>query len=697
MTEGAAKARPSLRPDIQGLRTLAVGLVILYHLFPQRVTGGFIGVDIFFVISGFLIVGSLVRGASRTGTIQLLSFYARRIRRLLPASTAVLLATMMATIVILPQSRWQDVARDVVASALQVENWNLAFSAGSYETAGSLVSPLQHFWSLAVEEQFYLAIPLLLLLAVVCGRAMRKSAFAASLIVLLLVSTLSLVHSILFSAQSHDIAYFATTTRIWELGAGGIAALVLPLIRIRRFIGSAAGWLGMAAIASSALVFQTVMEFPGYVAVLPVAGTVLIIAAGMTPTARARTLEPSRWGITYLLSLRPVTYLGDISYSLYLWHWPVIVFYMEVKGRGPGVLGTAGIIVLSLALASLSYHQIEQRFRFGGTVRQTGGRRFHPAVRNRTAYGLAAVLVTMSLMAAAVPWTVVQAKTQELSKATVSPDYPGAMANDPKKPAPVPAGMPILPDPAVATKDKPLTFKDGCAIYDPAKINDSRCFYGDLSASRSVVIIGDSHAGQYVDPLAAIAARDGWKLRAMVRNGCPFSTAPPSSSTTTFWNCSEQNKASLKKILDMKPVQVVITAMAPYGYGKALKWRWSDNSKLVAGYVNMMAPLTKAGIKVSIIVDTPYPGMSVPDCVAENGANSPECHFPRRPKGSKDHPLEAAAAKVDGVRVLNLNDYLCPGDVCAPVVGNVLVFRDNHMTNTFARTLARPLKEGLGL
>lgn len=152
-----------------------------------------------------------------------------------------------------------------------------------------------------------------------------------------------------------------------------------------------------------------------------------------------------------------------------------------------------------------------------------------------------------------------------------------------------------------------MTSKDDCGVYDPATIDDSRCYYGDLGASRTLVVVGDSHAGQYVDPLASIARNGGWRVRAMVRNGCPFSAAPPASSTTTYSNCSDQNQVTLKKILATKPEKVVISGMTPYGYGKALAWGWASNEAMVNGYTQMLQPLVAAGIEVSVIADTPYP------------------------------------------------------------------------------------------
>lgn len=691
MSQQATSAVHQQRLDIQGLRTVAVGLVIAYHLYPGKLPGGFVGVDIFLVISGFLIVGSLVRELAKTGTVKLGTFYARRIRRLLPASTVVLLAVVAATIVVLPQSRWQEVARDVVASALQVQNWNQALGSASYESAGALVSPVQHFWSLAVEEQFYLVIPLLLVLAVAGGRRLKWGARTASLWFLVMLCIASFIHSVVFSLQSHDIAYFATSTRMWELGLGGILALVLPLIKPGPALRLAAGWSGVAMVLASAVFFRTTMAFPGYVALVPVVGAMLIIVAG-APSASGRAA--GRFELSHFLSLRPVTYLGDISYSLYLWHWPVIVFYILLQGHEPGLAGGAGILALSLLLAALSYHQVEQRFRFAKPAPPSAGLPNRPATRNRSAYALAGALVIVSCVAAAAPWTVVQIKSMQAFSGDGSPDYPGAMAFDPKEPARVPAGFPISPDPAVAGKDVPLTFKDGCGSYDPGKFTDAQCWYGSLAGGKLIVLVGDSHAGQYIDPLSSIASKHRWQVRAMVRNGCPFSAAPASSATTTYTNCSDQNKVTLKKILAMKPERVVVAGMAPEGYRKALKWGWSSDSVLVDGYVQMLRPMKAAGIKVSVVTDTPYPAVSVPDCVAKKGPTADDC---QTPSGSTVDPLQAAAEEVGAVQVIGFNEYLCRNGTCPPVIGNVLVFRDNHLTTTFAKTLETPMQAALQL
>lgn len=691
--EGSRKPPSKQRLDIQGLRTLAVGLVIVYHLFPGILPGGFVGVDVFFVISGFLIVGSLVREVMKTGRVNLLAFYARRIRRLLPAATAVLLATMAATVLLLPQGRWQGVARDVVMSSLQVQNWNQAFSSASYEGATAMVSPVQHYWSLAVEEQFYIVIPLLLVAAAACSRLLKRGKEIACLALLAAITVASFVHSVLFSASSHDIAYFATTTRMWELGLGGILAIIIPKISVRAFPAAVAGWTGFAMVVVSAVAYSTKMQFPGWVALVPVVGTMLIIGAG---SGLAST--PAVYSLARILSLRPMTYVGDISYSLYLWHWPVIVFYVFLLGRAPGFYHGAVILAISMILAVLSYKFIEQPLRHGSPVKTPAGRRFNKAtVPYRTAYMLGASLLVLSCLTAWAPWTVVQAKADAQNSATDVVDYPGALAFRPGDPAAVVAGMPVRPDPAVATQDGPLTGKDGCNVYDPATVPDTACWFGNLSGSSTMVVLGDSHAAQYIDPLVDVVEPMGWKVRAMVRNGCPFSVSPASSMDTTYTNCSEQNKVSLQKILKLHPEMVVISGMTPDAYSAALHWTWKNPSDLVDGYVALIKPLADAGIKVSVILDNPYPAISAPDCVAQHGSASQMCQTVLGTSGTGGDPLEQVAHEVPGVRAVNLQPYFCQNGVCPAVIGNVLVYRDNHMTNTFAKTLAGPLKEALGL
>lgn len=687
---GAAKGP---RPDIQGLRAVAVGLVIVYHIWPSALPGGFVGVDVFFVISGFLIVGSLVREIGNSSRLNIHSFYERRILRLLPAATVVLLAIVLGTVVLLPQSRWQSISLDVIASGLQIQNWNQAFSANSYAQATALVSPVQHYWSLAVEEQFYIVIPILLLAGAFLARKFGRDATSVSVAVIAALTAGSFVHSIFLSASDHEIAYFATSTRIWELGAGGLTALFLRKGRPGEKVGILAGWAGLAGIVCAAFTFSTSLAFPGYVALLPVAATILILSAGGGPD-RGQGFH----SVSSLLSFRPITFVGDISYSLYLWHWPVVVFYVFFLGREPGWVHGAVVVALSIILAILSYYFVEQRFRHvRHRPKPASARgkkaRFRPAATFLVAVGV----VVATSGSALVPWGIVEAKSQELQGLLNIREYPGAMAFDPGREIPVPAGMPMRPEPSLALKDVPITAGDDCGVYDPAVMGTERCIYGVTDPSKSMVIVGDSHAAQFVDSLVLAGKPTGWQVHAMVRNGCPFSAVPPADETTVYNNCSAQNQVSLQRILALRPNLVVISGMVPQGYEQALHWRWESTDSLVKGYVDLIRPLRNEGLRVAVVLDNPYPAFSVPDCVARRSPDSPQCQVDRPKKDRGDDPLKRAADQVSGVEVLDLADYMCRADTCPAVIGNVLVYRDNHLTNTFAKSLAPVLSRKLQL
>ncbi|MGY1767574.1 acyltransferase family protein [Geodermatophilus sp. SYSU D00779] len=672
------------RLDIQGLRAIAVGLVVAYHLRPDVLSGGFVGVDVFFVISGFLIVGSLGREAARTGTISLIDFYTKRIRRLLPASTLVLLVTMLATIVLMPVSRWQGTAEGLVAAALQAQNWALALSSG-YGAATEAVSPLQHYWSLAVEEQFYLVAPLLLMalcwLAGRIGRP-RASVLVAGLVVL---TVASFAHSVTFSLSHHDTAYFATTTRMWELTAGGLLALLGAHIRLTPVARAVAGWAGLGGIALSALTFTTAMAFPGWVALVPVLGAVLVIVAGTPADPDAPVGLVPR-----LLSTRLMTYVGDTSYSLYLWHWPVIVFSGFLMQRPPTKVECLLLIALSLGLAHVATRYVEQPFR------SSSGTRTARAVTPRGAFRLAGALVAASLVCGALPWAYVVHRQGQLGDQRLDAQHPGG-ADVLPNPVPRYDGVPVIPDPAVGADDRPVVDADDCAVYDPRTMDlEDACVYGDASSPLTVVLTGDSHALQYSTALDQIGESQGWRVQTLSRNGCPFGASPAITPTRTDIDCTEANKLTRDQILGIKPSLVVTSAMNPVGYESTHEWYWESWDAQVAGYRELWQPLLDAGIRVAVIRDVPTPDYVGPECVELHGPDAAECSMSRTEAvDEQPDPAVAAAEGLDGVHVVDLTDHLCNREVCPGVIGNVLVYRDNHLTDTFATSLAEPMSRAL--
>jgi peptidoglycan/LPS O-acetylase OafA/YrhL len=712
MVEAGRSGHPPQRRDIQGLRALAVGLVLIYHLRPGRLPGGFVGVDVFFVISGFLIIGTLTSELRRTGRLGLLNFYARRIRRLLPAASVVLLATVGATLALVPMSRWPSILREVVFSALNAQNWLLALFSSDYVQATAGASPVQHFWSLSVEEQFYLIIPLILLItAVVAAKAGRRiipAAFGSVLV----ITIASLVFSALFTPGHHESAYFVTPTRMWELGLGGLTAMVIHRLRPGPVLRLLLGWGGLAAVLAGAFLLTTEMAFPGWIALLPTLGTVgLLVAGSLRDGERARRGE-----VSPLLGLQPLHYIGDISYSLYLWHWPVIVFLLEATGSER--LSAVQVLLagaVSLVLASITKHAVEDPFRRKRRVVDTGQPPSSPtriklvSPRRRTAYLLGASLIVVTVAAATVPWQVAQARLDDLATNTaLDADHPGALAMDPAHPVPVTTGVPLLPDPAVADKDIAAAWNEGCGQYDIAKypVTGDVCAYGPVDAAKTMFVVGDSHMTQWTTALIDIGRRAGWRVKLMVHDGCPFSSAPPEMSADTdpahtvmpFAECPGQDRAKLAAILKEKPDLLVTAAMSPASYKTDLNWVWPSKQVLMDGYREFLGPVTEAGIPVAVIGETPRAIEHVPLCLQRNQDEPAACDTSRATAvGGNSDPLAEAVRGLPGAKVVDLTESICTPENCPAVVGNVVVYRDSHLTDTYTRTLARKLQEGLGL
>ena len=323
--------KSGFRADLEGLRGVAVLLVLLYHARAPLVDGGYIGVDVFFVLSGFLITGIIVRELMGTGRLSLSGFYARRARRLLPAAALVLVITMIASVIVLPPLRVPAVAGDTISAALYVSNIRFAIQATDYLGSELAPSPVLHFWSLSVEEQFYIFWPTLL--AVVAGATFLRGRHDAGIrrlaIVLAVVLVGSLGLSILLTSVNQPWAFFSLPTRAWELALGGLLALPGAARWVPARVAVPAGWIGLALIVAAGLFLDTSVAFPGVAALVPTIGAALVIAAGLAATPTGS----SRYAAGRVLGLAPIRFLGLISYSLYLWHWPILTLPEAAAGE----------------------------------------------------------------------------------------------------------------------------------------------------------------------------------------------------------------------------------------------------------------------------------------------------------------------------------------------------------------------------
>ncbi|WP_168210135.1 acyltransferase family protein [Oerskovia sp. KBS0722] len=678
----AQEGRPAQRrADIQGLRAVAVLLVLAYHLRPDLVPGGFVGVDVFFVVSGFLIIGSLTREAGQMGTVRLARFYAHRVRRLLPLSSLVIVTTLVTGLLLLPQTRWSELGRSAIASALQVQNLDLAFGKSQYEAASTAVSPFQHFWSLSIEEQFYLVVPLLVLIIALVARRRGWKVRTALVGLFGVVGVTSLLWSVYYTEHAAGAAaYYSTTTRVWELALGGLTAVLVRDVT-HRTVAWLLGAIGLVLVLGSAFVLDGVAGFPGWVALVPTLGTAMLLVAGSGGAV----------GVSRVLSTSVPRKIGDMSYSLYLWHWPIIVYFFVLTGdTGISWREACALVALSLVLSYVSERYVERPFRKPWTMRLPVAAPRHGRLRitDRATIGLGMGLVVVALTVAVLPVVHVQRVTAAAGGAAdiaTDPEYPGAQALIDPTVADRLVEQPVRPDPLAAAKDIPPAYTDGCNGSDLAALAADRtlCRYGADPATMigDVVIVGDSHAAQLSTPVAAAAEAEGRSARLLFKDGCPFSL---DLGKWPEQSCVDHNRQVLAQLTADPPAVVVVANLSREGYEQALQWGWPDAPVAVDGFHAAWEPLLAQGTRVVYVRPLPFPTVNVPECVSQFGRDAERCEF--APPTGEDYGVQAAES-LDGVQTLDLTSSICEPETCRPVVGNVLVFRDNHLTESYASTL----------
>ncbi|MFJ8577355.1 acyltransferase family protein [Micromonospora sp. NPDC093277] len=666
-----APPRRGFRTDIEGLRALAVLLVVLWHAGVPFISGGFVGVDVFFVISGYLITSGMVAEVAARGRLSLSRFWARRAKRLLPSSALVLLASLVLTYLFLPDIRWRDTAWDAVSSAIYMINWRLADLSVDYLAAEQAPSIVQHFWSLAVEEQFYLLWPVLLV--AVAWVARRRGAAQPRFVRLALavVGALwlaSFAWSVLLVQTEPGRAYFVTTTRIWELAVGALLAL-WPLRRPTGAAASASGWIGIAAIVGSAVALDNSMPFPGALALPATIGTALVIAAG----------PDARYGPVAVLRMPPMQFLGGISYTLYLWHWPLIVAF-TARTDDPGVVLPAAAVALSVLLAYLTSRLVERPIWHSRKL----------SVRPRVALAVGLACTALSVCAGVVFHSITAVgptgatPLNARGAAVLTPGDPGAGV-------PVDDVPSIVPEPAAARADLPSVYADGCHA-DSNETKVLRCTYGAPDATFTIALAGDSHAAQWTPALRSIAERRNWKLVTYTKSGCPAIDALVATGTNErpYETCVTWNRSLRRAVAEDRPDMIVTTSYnySVYSDGRVLHGA-QNRTALVEAMRRTWHGLADVA-PVVVVRDTPAPGRDIAECVSTHREELTRCAVPRDEALAGIGPVQVDAAEGQtGVRVVDLNDAICPADRCAPVIGGVLVYRDaNHLTATYARTLA---------
>ncbi len=636
----APAAGSGFRPDVEGLRAVAILTVLWFHARLPGLDGGFAGVDIFFVISGFLITGQLVREVERSSRISLVAFYARRAKRLFPASATVLVVTALLTWLFLPRVDLRAFGGDIAAAAAYVINWRLAQRSVDYLAEDVGASPVQHFWSLAVEEQFYIVWPLLILLLTVLIRRGHVATRPGLAVGLGLITVPSLAWSIHLTDANAERAYFVTTTRLWELGIGALVAVgSTAWTRLRPNAGATIAWAGMALIGAGLLTQTTGTPWPGSAALVPTVGAALVILGGFTAGPRGPVLLLGR-GF-------PVA-VGALSYSLYLWHWPLVVVADELSGRSSWWALVA--VVASVAPAWATHRFIENPVRF------------HPRVAGSARFALSLGLACSLLGVAAGGAVVLGARATSIPVADAGSARGGAGLGTG---APVidPSPTAITPEPAAATEDVPQSDKDKCTS-SMTSTDYLVCDYGDTTSGTTIAAIGDSKLAQWLPALEQVARERHWRIRLYTKSACAWNAALTDLRSRPNVACRTWGRKVLSAVLAGKPAAVLTSSLKEDAFA-------ADGTQQVAplvdGYVDYWTRLGRAGIPVVVIGDTPLPGQTVYECVLENPHDFMRaCTFPFNP-GRGSSALRAAVDRTPTSRYVDMNDLVCPGlSTCVP-------------------------------
>jgi peptidoglycan/LPS O-acetylase OafA/YrhL len=658
--------------------------VVLYHAGLSRLHGGYVGVDVFFLVSGYVITGVLLREREAGHRSSLGRFYARRSRRILPAASLVIVVVVLATYRVLGPVTGTQTAIDAKWTAVFLANFHFASQGSNYLTASLPPSPLLNFWSLAVEEQFYLVYPTLFML--IAALRVRWWSFRARLIVALgVVVGASFAWSVIQTASSPQAAYYSPFTRAWELALGALLAAGTPwLVKVPQRLAAWATWLGLIAIGISAIWFGAETPYPGAWAAIPVVGAALVVAAG-TPAPR--------WGAESVLGRRPLLWLGNLSYSLYLWHWPILILAAESAGKTSLPLSQSLVWVGVAVVASVvTYRLVENPIRHARVI----------AASRLASIGLGAVLIAVTLIVATVAIDI--HGTSESTGSSHPQAIPILSAQQVHRL--VAASSSIRSVPPDISPPLSSAFFDfgiprtwtGCETA-PAQVTEPSCTFGAADGRRTMVIYGDSHADMWATALNDIAVADGWKLVTFVKDGCPAIDLPipdpPGNGApgAPFQACDQWRRYVTGRINQLRPNLVIVTQALwrrPSGdlYSPA---QWEAG--LVRTLNQIRAPHT---VKV-VLGNTPALAQYGPNCLSVHLDDAQACGALARSYLTPFRQAEARAAVVAGADYVNTMPWFCT-KTCSAVIGRFEVYKDQvHITNTYARALEGVLAASLNL
>lgn len=710
-SESAANV-PAYRTDLDGLRGIAITLVACFHIWFGRVSGG---VDVFLALSGYFFLGSLLRHAMHSQTAHTTFRDAinpwprlkRLLRRLLPALFTVLLGVTVLTLIVMPQTRWANIGQELKASALYYQNWHLAFNSQDYLAASSANSPLQHIWSMSVQGQFFVG---LLLLAMVgtgliklISRVVPAVARPQTVRILFALTAVGLAAISFYWAHmrmgvNQQFNYYDTFSRLWEPLVGGLLAIWMPRWRVPHWIRNSLAVVALGLIITCGWWINGVESYPGPKALVPVGSTLIIIWAGATAleqrSRHGQNRSQAMPAVNRMLATTVPVWLGTIAYSLYLWHWPLLIFYLTLRDKNhASVLEGVMLIALSLGLAWLTKRYIEDPLRGGGRSKLAHGTRDGRTRR----LGYASVVTSILVVATLVTGVGIRMWQEHVANIVVDTKnldprlYPGgrALLNG----YPVPALDP-QPSPLEVVKDFPETSTDGyMSDFEDPGIHVG--VYGDKNATKTIALIGGSHAEFWITALDALGQRNHFKVTTYLKMGCPMSTElVPKQQGVPYPQCHDWVVRVTNKVIADKPDAVLTNSTRPRDY--------EPGDWVPPTYTPIFDQFLAAGIPVLGMRDTPWPHnakglIDTPACLADGGT-ADSCASPRAAVLSPTDPAAELAKTRPDFHPLDMSDGICGPTTCQGIVGNIIVYKDlHHLSATYVRSLTDELGRQLAL
>jgi len=647
------------RPEIEGLRVIASFLVAIYHIWFMKVSGG---VDVFFVVSGFLITTSLLSKYARDGYIKFSTYVLGLMKRLLPNALIVLIFVVIVGYFILPEARHGETIREIIASLFYVENWQLAVTGTDYLAQDNEQSPVQHFWAMSIQGQFYIIWFLIISATIFLNNKFKTDFKKLFMAILTILFTVSFFYSIYLTTVNQPWAYFDTRTRIWEFAIGGILMLFIFKVKLPQSVSFITGWIGFAGLISTGIILDVETSFPGYVALWPVASAVLIMLAGQ---------NPSNFGVEKMLGSKPMVKLGGLSYGLYLWHWPLLIFYYIIfDTQSVSFLHGLILIILSLLMSYITTMIAEKPIGEFIYRRKYSLKSFTPIF---ALLGVMVISLTLWL-------SYNQVQSSLADQLSGDPNYPGALANTEEFEGY--EEMDPIPDLGSVKDDQSEPYNDGCHV-PPDESEVEICEYGEKNNyNYTIALVGGSKSTHWLPSLQSFSEDESIRILNVTKSGCQFSYNPDEDTG----DCFDWNEDVIGEVSQENPDLVV--TLADNGH--------ADEEEVPEGYINQFNRLGEEGIEVMAIRDTPYFEEDVAECLSQHGVDTNECDADRNQTVPTDSAWDKLENPPSNVHYVDYTQYICDDETCPPVIGNIIAYMDgSHMTTTFNETFGPLVRENM--